>query len=213
LAKAISQGLPFLGRNTRKTPVLYIDHENPLSVIKSRANILGLKEGYFLKIWGRWMANDPPPLLDDETLMKIAQELRPFTIIDSYRRVHSEDENNPERMAVVSESIKDIADVCAGVLVLYHPDKAKTSRYRGTTEILAGFDAAFALSKRANKHKLILNFECFKHRMVEEFEMSIHADQTAGLPETNGRKILKQGDGLHWSSKRGKGNALHYYPK
>jgi hypothetical protein len=155
-------------------------------------------------------------------------------------------------MAEVSESLRDVTDVGADFLLLYHPDKAKSSYYRGTTEISAGVDAAFALSKRKTKHKTILTLECFKHRMLDEFEISFSLDfgtgrfelvndgspgaissailekikatithklgitqekllRRAELPETNGRKILQQGDGIHWFSKRGKGNTLHYY--
>jgi len=35
----------------------------------------------------------------------------------------------------------------------------------------------------------------------------------AQLPETNGRKILHEGTGTHWRSKRGDGSTLHYYLK
>jgi hypothetical protein len=35
----------------------------------------------------------------------------------------------------------------------------------------------------------------------------------AELPETNGRKALQQGEGIHWISKRGKGKTRRYYPK
>jgi hypothetical protein len=37
--------------------------------------------------------------------------------------------------------------------------------------------------------------------------------EKAGLPESNGRKAVQQGEGIHWFSKRGKGNTLHYYLK
>ena len=35
----------------------------------------------------------------------------------------------------------------------------------------------------------------------------------AELPETNGRRTLQQGEGVHWHSKRGRGKTLRYYPK
>jgi hypothetical protein len=34
-----------------------------------------------------------------------------------------------------------------------------------------------------------------------------------GLPETRGRKILKQGDGTEWFSTRGAGKTLRYFPR
>src|SRR5262249_53377115 len=41
LAKAIYEGSPFLGRRTVQRPVLYLDRENPLGIIKERCSILG----------------------------------------------------------------------------------------------------------------------------------------------------------------------------
>jgi AAA domain len=36
---------------------------------------------------------------------------------------------------------------------------------------------------------------------------------TISLPETNGRKILQEGNGVHWITERGTGKTLRYFPK
>ena len=102
------------------------------------------------------MVKDPPPKIGDEKLVEIARELRPLIIFDSYARFQPQDETTPQQMARVSEDLRRLTDVGADVLVLYHPDKARSSGYRGSIEVLAGVDAAFALSKRKDKHKTIL---------------------------------------------------------
>jgi hypothetical protein len=43
-----------------KMPVLYIDGENPLALIKERLEHLGIPKTAELHIWGGW-AKDPPP--------------------------------------------------------------------------------------------------------------------------------------------------------
>jgi hypothetical protein len=55
-AKAVANGEKFLGMKTRRRRVLYLDHENPASVIKSRNHDLGLNlpENPNLKIWDRF---------------------------------------------------------------------------------------------------------------------------------------------------------------
>lgn len=52
LAKSVSEGTQFLGLGTLKTPVLYLDNENPSTVIRDRQRILNLSDGYFLKLLG-----------------------------------------------------------------------------------------------------------------------------------------------------------------
>jgi hypothetical protein len=103
------------------------------------------------------MVKDPPPKIGDEKLVEIARELRPLIIFDSYTRFQPQDETTPQQMARVSEDLRRLTDVGADVLVVYHPDKARSSAYRESTEVFAGVDAAFALSKRKDKHKTIID--------------------------------------------------------
>ena len=50
LAAAIARGLPILGREVGQRPVLYLDAENPLSVVKQRLSEMGVGETPELKI-------------------------------------------------------------------------------------------------------------------------------------------------------------------
>ncbi len=251
IAGAVSQGADFLDCETIRTPVLYLDFENPLSVIRERQKTLSLHDGPFLRIWGHWL-KDSPPVIGDRRLIKIARRLHPLIIVDSLRRFHTGDENSARQMALVIAYLRRLTDAGATVLLLHHQDKSKNFKYRGSTDILAGVDAAFELRMEKSKHETILSLRCYKHRFIQEPKLTLRADLESGrfevvddssdeallfqikkiqkaindesgmdqkdlleqaeLPETNGRKILKQGDGIHWVSKRGKGTTLQYYP-
>lgn len=251
LAGAVSTGADFLGRTTVKTPVLYLDRENRLSVIRNRLDMLNLDDGGPLTIWGRWL-KDKPPLIGDPRLIEFARRDRPLIIFDSLVRFHSAQENNATQMAEVSERFMQLADLGATVAVSHHQGKTPGMKYRGSTDILAGVDVAFAISKKKTKERTILTLDCYKHRDVQEFELTLRPDlengrfevledpsaealsamiegiektvtrhpglsqkallEKADLPETKGRKILQEYDGVRWYSSRGKGKTRHYFP-
>jgi hypothetical protein len=60
LAGAVAQGHPFLGRPTIQLPVVYLDRENPVAVVKDRLFHLGIPDiSDRLKIWGTWWERIP----------------------------------------------------------------------------------------------------------------------------------------------------------
>jgi hypothetical protein len=247
----VSTGADCLGHETVSTKVLYLDRENPPSVIRKRRKLLNLSSERF-RVWGHWWKHNPPDI-DDPRLMQLARRHRLFIIIDSFVRFHSADENSAKQMAQVLRRLRALADAGATILLLHHQAKTKGSQYRGSTDILAGVDAAFELFKEKSKDEPTFTLRCFKHRVIEETTTKIRLNlqkgrfevvddssvaisstviakikeviathrritqqdllQKAELPETKGRKILQNGDGVHWRSKRGKGNTLHYWLK
>ena len=54
LAGAVSRGLPFIGLDVKQLPVLYIDGENPVGVVKDRLKSLAIPETPNLHLWGGW---------------------------------------------------------------------------------------------------------------------------------------------------------------
>jgi archaellum biogenesis ATPase FlaH len=249
LGGAVSTGTDFLSFKTVKTMVLYLDRENPPSVISERRDILKLHGGHF-HVWGHWWKHAPPDI-DDPRLIEIVRRHRPLIILDSLVRFHSADENSAKQMAKVFRRLRVLADAGATILILHHVPKTKNSQYRGSTDILAGVDAAFELCKEKSKNDTVLSLKCFKHRLIPETTIKIRLNWQEGcfeavdddsanaippavietiktvitkhpritqtrlirkakLPETNGRKILLQGNGIHWVAKRGTGTTLHY---
>ncbi len=64
MAHAISNGLPFMGRATKQRPVLLLDAENPLPAIRERFKRLRIKTDQNFRVWGQWVGEDPPSVVD-----------------------------------------------------------------------------------------------------------------------------------------------------
>ena len=61
LAAAVARGHPFLGRTATERPVLYLDREMPIAVVKERLLRLNIPDiSDRLKIWGTWWDHYPP---------------------------------------------------------------------------------------------------------------------------------------------------------
>jgi hypothetical protein len=140
LAGCVSLGNPFLDRVTTKAEVLYLDNENPPSVIRQRCKMLRL-DSSSLHVWGHWWKY-PPPMINDQRLLSLAERHSPLIIFDPFVRFHGADENNARQIAKVFKRLRRIADTGSTILLLHHQAKAQGSQYRGSTDILAGVDAA-----------------------------------------------------------------------
>jgi hypothetical protein len=114
-------------------------------------------------------------------------------IVDSMIRFHTADENSATQMAPVMAALRELATAGASVVVLHHKSKSETSSYRGSSDIVAGADAAFALSKHAGK----LELRTIKNRFAAETTVEIQADFVAGtfsLCGTVGRECMPEVD-------------------
>jgi hypothetical protein len=173
LARALTLGGHFLDRETRLARVLYLDRENPLSLIRDR--LLALFGGPSdFRPWGLW-CSDQPPMIGDSRLLEFARQ-EPVLIVDSMIRFHTADENSATQMAPVMASLRELATAGASVVVLHHKSKSETSSYRGSSDIVAGADAAFALVKRDE----LLELRTIKNRFAAATTVEIHADFAAG---------------------------------
>jgi AAA domain/DnaB-like helicase N terminal domain len=192
LARALTFGGKFLNRETRLARVLYLDRENPLSLIRDR--LLALFGGPSdFRPWGLW-CSDQPPMIGDSRLLEFARQ-EPVLIVDSMIRFHTADENSATQMAPVMASLRKLATAGASVVVLHHKSKSETSSYRGSSDIVAGADAAFALVK----HDELLELRTIKNRFAAETTVEIHADFAAGtfsLSDTPGPESMAEVDRL-----------------
>lgn len=184
-ALAVVRGGTFLGRACRAAPVLYLDRENPVALVYQRLAKLGalpldpqaprvksfVPQG--LRLWGGWCA-DPPPLLGDGRLLEIARAVKPFLVVDSLIRFHEMDENSATGMATVMGALRALCNAGASVLVLHHKPKNSSSHYRGSSDIHAGADVNFSLSRNAEKGTLRL--ACFKNRHQPETTLLLRPD-------------------------------------
>lgn len=184
LARGVATGTEFLGRTCREAPVLYLDRENPAALVRERLALLWMERLSAVRIWGGWL-EDQPPAIGDARLVEIARESKPLIIFDSLIRFHQQDENSATAMSAVMYELRQLANAGAAVVVLHHKPKGDGSQYRGSSDIRAGVDVAFAVSAAASSLDAeaaapgrsaparLLKFTCFKNRLAPEFALTL----------------------------------------
>jgi hypothetical protein len=142
LAKAVSEGLPFLGLQTKQCEVVYVDYENPLAVDHDRTCMLNVCAPRF------WHLSDPtrPPKLDgpDWHLLKSLHR-GSMIIIDTARGATDGDEIKGQDVALVMNRLKEIRELGQHIVLQAHTSKANKKISKGATtwEDLADHTIAF----------------------------------------------------------------------
>jgi len=173
LSARVSAGGTFLGRKCTRANVLYLDKENPASVVTKRKEILGIEPLETLKYWGSW-AEDQPPSIGDARLLEVARQRKPVIIFDSFIRFHSADENAASEIALVMPHLRALAHAGATIVLLHHRGKEEVSKYRGSSDILAGVDMAFSVSQ--DRQARLIHVRVIKSRFTQEFSLSLRPD-------------------------------------
>jgi putative DNA primase/helicase len=154
LAAALLKGQAFLGREVQQRQnVVFFDRENPLAIIKERLSSIFDEQEPCYSHWGVW-AGDEPPNLSSERYLEFAKLPGAVLIFDSLTRFHGADENSPTEMARIFALLRKMQAAGASVIVLHHRDKRMQAPYRGASEILAGCDAMYALSREKEQGDL-----------------------------------------------------------
>jgi hypothetical protein len=120
-------------------------------------------------------------MIRDLRLLELARQ-EPVLIFDSMIRFHSADENSATQMAPVMAALRSLATAGASIVVLHHKSKSETSSYRGSSDILAGADAAFALVRRDR----LLELRTIKNRFAAETTVEIQANFSKGTFSVSG---------------------------
>ena len=148
IAGAVSRGEPFVGLSVKKTPVLYMDGENPLGVVKERLSSLAIPETSDLYLWGGWNTNHPPFGPSDPKAEQFARATKGFMIFDSLVEFHSGDESNATETRKYMRCFRNLANLGATVLILHNTGKASSAKkYRGSSDIKAAVDTAYTVEK------------------------------------------------------------------
>jgi archaellum biogenesis ATPase FlaH len=132
-ARAIASGKVFWGLKTIKTPVYYIDFENPLAILKERAEKIGKTDNLFV-----WHISNkiPPPRLDSNEWEQYKQLPIGLLIIDTLRAAHLSDENDSRQMALIMQRLKELRELGFTIILLHHTPKGNENTYKGSTVIL-----------------------------------------------------------------------------
>jgi hypothetical protein len=196
----LSRGYIF-GTECEPRNVIYVDRENPDTLVRSRADrmnleLLGTENN--LWYWGMWHQTPPPPFVMDDLYIKLVEGIeRPVIIFDSLMRFHNKDENDAGQMSLVTMAFRDLCAKGATVVLLHHKGKPKlegpTTPYRGSSEISAACDIGYSVSKKHDK-VITLELECFKNRFEEEKTLTFKfCDDALGrrFEPTNGAALPK----------------------
>ncbi|HOI75830.1 MAG TPA: AAA family ATPase [Syntrophales bacterium] len=145
IARCISGGIPWLGLKTVKTPVVYVDFENPLPVLNQRTKKLGPAENFLF-----WRANHEllgAPRLDSPEWERY-KALPPgaLLIFDTLRASQRRDENDSRDMGDIMGRLKELRDLGFTIVVLHHTSK-NSDRYKGSTSIADQADHLLGLTK------------------------------------------------------------------
>jgi hypothetical protein len=154
MAHAVATGAHWLGRQTKQGPVLYLDGEMPVVVLKDRLKDMGL--GHGLHIWS-WTDETFPYQLGNSDLRRGSQE-HSLIVVDTLRRhMEGKKENSSDDMAMITKDLRELTRDGATVLVLHHALKnSEKQGYRGATELGAGVDITMTLTKKETKSGAVL---------------------------------------------------------
>ena len=134
IAKSVGGGIDYLGHRTQQTSIVFVDFENPLSVLNTRTQRLGEAEG--VHFWR--MGNEfKPPMLDSpewEGYKKLPQGA--VLIFDTLRASQSGDENDSRAMAKVMNRMKELRDFGFTIILLHHTAKNTDNVSKGSTAIV-----------------------------------------------------------------------------
>jgi hypothetical protein len=177
IAGAVSHGINFTGRNVQQAPVLYLDGENPVFVVRRNLDDLGLVRSPGFNAWGSWN-EEPPPRPDDPRIIEFAHRSRPLLIWDSLVEFAGCDEHSSTDIRAFMNKFRLLANLGATVIILHHTGKTAASKqYRGSSDIKASVDMAYLLTGTTRDGKLHqLLMEPFKSRIapVRNVAMEFH---------------------------------------
>lgn len=160
-------GATFLGRKCLQRPVLFLDRENPHSVVRDRIDLFTIKHHTDLHYWGMWLSNEPPD--PGGSVVQSFAMMKPLIVLDSLVAFHGGSEQDATETRSFMHRLRRLAAAGASVVVLHHTGKGETTKdYRGSSDIAAAVDAAFVVERGEGSSGIErLTLRNFKMRCAE----------------------------------------------
>ena len=137
-------GASFLGRRSLQRPVLFLDRENPLSVVRDRIDMFAVQHHPDFRYWGTWLDEEAPN--PGGELVRSFARSKPLIVLDSLVAFHGGSEQDATETRNFMQPLRHLAGAGATVLVLHHTGKGESTKdYRGSSDIKAAVDAAYVL--------------------------------------------------------------------
>ena len=151
MARCIGSGNPFLGFESSKAPVIFIDFENPLAVLNIRTRKLGDAENVHF-----WRVNNDKmkaPKLDSKDWERYKSLPEgAILIFDTLRASQSKDENASKEMGMIMERLKELRDSGFTIILLHHTAKNSDNVAKGSTAIVDLADHILGLTRVKKKN-------------------------------------------------------------
>jgi hypothetical protein len=168
-AAEVVRGGEFAGRLCTKRKVLILDRENGIEVVNERFERLRItEEGPRPLVWGGWLETEPPAV--DAAIIRewVAKtEPKPLLTIDTAVTFLEGDENSATDVRKFMESIRRIANLGAGIVLLHHSGKAETAKdYRGSSYFKGGSDVALMMTNFGSAELGKVRLKAFKSRFT-----------------------------------------------
>ena len=167
MAGCVVWGASFLGRRCLQRPVLFLDRENPLSVVRDRIDLFAIQHHPDLHYWGMWLDAEPPN--PGGALVQDFAQYKPLIVVDSLVAFHGGSEQDATETRNFMQPLRRLAATGATVIVLHHTGKGETTKdYRGSSDIKAAVDAAFVVEQGEGSSGIDrLTLRNFKMRCAE----------------------------------------------
>ena len=149
IARSIGSGIDFLGYDTQQTPVIFIDFENPLTVLNTRTQKLGQTDNVYFWRMGNELK---PPMLDSSEWEQYKELPKGAVLVfDTLRASQSGDENDSRAMAKVMNQMKELRDLGFTIILLHHTAKNTDNVSKGSTAIVDLADHILGLTRVRQK--------------------------------------------------------------
>jgi hypothetical protein len=189
IAGAVAHDQAFIGCKVRHRPVLYLDGENPLAIVKRNLAELGIRATDRLKMWGGWNS-EAPPGPDDERILGFAHQERGLIIFDSLVEFNPGDEQSSTETRVFMKKMRRLVNLGATVLILHNAGKSKNSKkYRGSSDIKAAVDTAYFVEGKPRGGRVHgLRLENYKSRFAPGAHFAMELQPGRGFIATGAAK-------------------------
>lgn len=190
IVAAVVSGTPFMGLVTLKRPVVVIDYENPLAVLRKRVlAVEGAGNVYF------WTGSENPPQLNKQDWLELKDLIttldKPLIVIDTLSSACSGlDILNNGDYSPVMQKIVELRNMGATIVLLHHTPKQDETKYIGASCIYNQVDHVLAMYpiKSAGDEKEVTDEDEAKvYRLgtkdktrFEHFAMHIEFDEDKG---------------------------------
>jgi hypothetical protein len=172
----IACGRDWAGFATQKRPVLVLDREMPLAIVRERFERLHLPELPEFRVWGIWLP-EMPPTPGANIIMEWVQRTQPKPVIVVDPLISffpsGKSENDSTAMRGVMHQLRLLASMGATVAVNHHTGKGESSvDYRGSSDFAASIDAGFVVESASGGIER-LTLRAFKSRVQVEPEIRL----------------------------------------